>query len=141
MPCTEYEDLILEYCGDTLGTDERARVEAHAAGCPACRAFLEIQRELDSALARAVGKPAPSRAFRETLMRRIDAAPHQRFGRLSLLLDFMGYASTAVIGGAALVQLPHVAEYAGWAAVAAYAAVGMWLGIRFLRDGQLPGER
>ncbi len=140
MPCIEYEDLILEYCEGALGAGEFSRAEAHLAACPECRSFFELQRELDHALARVVGKPAPSAAFRQNLMRRVEAESRARLRWVPVVLDVIGYTSVAAIGGVVLsvtVPLAH----ASWVAVAAYAAAGIWLGFRILREGRLPGER
>ncbi len=140
MPCTEYEDLILEYCEGALGADGLRRMEAHLAGCPECRSFLELQREIDHALARVVGKPALSPAFRQNLMRRVEAESRARLCWVPVVLDVIGYSSVAAIGGIVLsVVVPP--GYASWVAVAAYAAAGVWLGFRILREGRLPGER
>jgi hypothetical protein len=41
MNCGEFEVLLADYLDDTLGTDERAMVEHHAATCASCRELLE----------------------------------------------------------------------------------------------------
>lgn len=140
MSCTQYEDLILEYCEGALGAEERSRVEAHLCECPECRSFFEMQRELDQTLLRAIGKPAPSPAFKQSVMRRVEAEPRGRLGWVPVVLDVIGYSSVAAIGGVVLsVVVP--AGYAGWALVVAYAGAGTWMGIYMLREGRLPGQR
>ncbi len=47
--CTEWSPLLDEYLDGTLAAPDQARVEAHLAGCAACRAELAALRELTAA--------------------------------------------------------------------------------------------
>lgn len=40
MKCADIDALLCDYADQTLGAEERARVDAHLAGCPACAALL-----------------------------------------------------------------------------------------------------
>jgi anti-sigma factor RsiW len=43
--CTAGIDVLMEYFEGALSAEERAAVEAHAAGCPGCVAFVASYRE------------------------------------------------------------------------------------------------
>jgi len=48
----EIRDRLPEYVHGTLGAAERAQVEAHLAGCAACRADVALLRSMSAAMAR-----------------------------------------------------------------------------------------
>ena len=52
LPCRELVELVTEYLEDRLPPDDRARFDAHLAGCDACRAFLDQYRQTIKALGR-----------------------------------------------------------------------------------------
>jgi anti-sigma factor RsiW len=64
MPDPRHDDvqaLLTWYVSGTLPAADRARVEAHCAGCEACRAELEAVRRLKGAVAAAVQtRPGPA---------------------------------------------------------------------------------
>jgi anti-sigma factor RsiW len=133
MPCRQFEDLILEYCENALVASDRARVEEHVAACAACRAFLEVQSEIDAALPAAIGQPAPSPGFRERVMRRIECEDEEPVRWLPLALDAYGYTALAAMGGVLLVTLFPPA-YLAWMAVGLSVGYGWWLSVRLLRE-------
>jgi anti-sigma factor RsiW len=45
LTCKELVELITEYLEGTLPPPERARFEAHLAGCRGCRAYLQQMRQ------------------------------------------------------------------------------------------------
>jgi anti-sigma factor RsiW len=44
LTCQELVELVTEYIEDALGPADRARFEAHLAGCTGCDAYLEQMR-------------------------------------------------------------------------------------------------
>jgi len=52
MSCRELVELVTEYFEGTLAAADRARFEAHLAGCRACRAYLAQMRLTVDALGR-----------------------------------------------------------------------------------------
>jgi anti-sigma factor RsiW len=52
LACKELVELVTEYLEGTLTPRDRARFDAHVAGCPACEAYVE-QMRTTIALARA----------------------------------------------------------------------------------------
>ena len=45
MICREVVELMTDYLEDALSPDDRARFEAHIAGCDGCTAYLEQLRK------------------------------------------------------------------------------------------------
>ncbi len=70
--CRDFEEMLSPYLDGELVPDAKRRVEAHLAGCPACRARLESWRESDAALAGLA--PARTEAQWEALAQRVDRA-------------------------------------------------------------------
>ncbi len=60
MSCAEFESLLLE------ADEPSAEARAHAAGCSACRAFLESLGAIDEGLQAAYGGAEVSPGFRES---------------------------------------------------------------------------
>jgi anti-sigma factor RsiW len=117
-PCDDIREQIAYYVDDELHETERARVEMHLAGCPACAAVLEselafVERvrasrpysgasdELRAAVERVVaGAPAPYRAS-DRLRAQVRAAVEGR--RISFRRKaFAVVAATAVVGALGL---------------------------------------
>src|SRR5882724_3025232 len=73
-PCAEFEDLILDLQDGKLSEPARRGVEAHLAGCPACRQFSEDFQSLDAALAGEFQPKELPVSFKVALLSRIDAA-------------------------------------------------------------------
>ncbi len=57
--CPSFIPLIVRAADDTIEPDDRARLDAHLAGCPACRAALEAQRMVHMNLAGAFDAEVP----------------------------------------------------------------------------------
>ena len=127
MACPEFEDLILDYCEAAASSADRALLESHIAGCPACRSSLAQQQELELRLAKSLTAPSLSQAFAPRLAARIAAerrAPQFRW--LPRILNGIGYLGMATAAGYLLQQLPHAADWVGLTALAACAAFGVW---------------
>ena len=75
MLCEEIENRILDYQENQLSAAQRAEVEIHLAGCPACREFARQLQQLDAALSARIKIPALSANFDRRLRERIQAAP------------------------------------------------------------------
>ena len=45
IACRELVTLVTDYLEDRLTPDDRARFDAHIAGCPHCTAYVEQMRE------------------------------------------------------------------------------------------------
>ena len=133
MPCRRFEDLILEYCEDTISAEDRGRVETHLQECAECRAFFEIQREVETALPEAIGKPALSAGFSQRVMRRVEWEREGRWDWVPDILDVFGYSALAAIGGVTLQAWLSPAQLA-WLMMAASAAFAWWMSLRLLRE-------
>jgi anti-sigma factor RsiW len=134
MPCPAFEDLILDYCEDGLAAAERGRVEAHVADCPACRAFLEVQRELDSALREAIGKPQPSAAFHQRILRRVASEAEEPRSWIPLILDTVGYSAIAALGSV-VIQVSFTPAQFAWLMMGASATLLWWMSWQSIREG------
>jgi predicted anti-sigma-YlaC factor YlaD len=44
MPCRELVELVTDYLDESLSRRDRKRFEAHIAGCPLCRLYMEQMR-------------------------------------------------------------------------------------------------
>lgn len=86
MNCTQFEALLADYLDATLAAAERSALEEHAAGCIACREFMQDATEGQRLLA-----SAPVIAIPPDLITRIAyQAPN---GRLRHPLDKPGFFS------------------------------------------------
>lgn len=52
LPCRELVELVSDYLEDRLSPRDRARFEAHLAGCEYCGTYLEQMRQTIRALGR-----------------------------------------------------------------------------------------
>jgi anti-sigma factor RsiW len=68
MACRELVELVTDYFEDRLSPADRARFDAHIAGCDACTIYLEQMRLTLRALGR-IPEETISEAARRTLMR------------------------------------------------------------------------
>jgi anti-sigma factor RsiW len=50
LSCQELVELVTDYLEGALPADERARFEAHLAGCHGCRAYLDQMRQTIAAV-------------------------------------------------------------------------------------------
>jgi anti-sigma factor RsiW len=72
LPCAEVVEIVTDYLEGALSPHERARFEAHIAGCDGCRAYLEQIRTTIRASGRLSEESMPAevrerfrQAFRE----------------------------------------------------------------------------
>ena len=68
LVCREFVELVTDYLDGALPEDERARFEAHLAGCDGCSGYLEDMRRLIGSL-HEVPEPPPDPATGEALLR------------------------------------------------------------------------
>jgi anti-sigma factor RsiW len=138
MACTQFEDLILEYCEDAISPDNRKAVESHAAVCTECRAFLAAQKDLDARLARAIVPPKLPADFKRRVLAEIEFEPEGlRFSDFIEVLDWIGYSSLALATIYLLEQSPNAALYVSWLAIAGGVAFGLWESRDLLRESSL----
>jgi predicted anti-sigma-YlaC factor YlaD len=71
MDCREAQEQILESLAETRPGANTPDLEAHLAGCKACRSFSESQFMLDLQLRAAISAPPLSAAFRASLAKRL----------------------------------------------------------------------
>ena len=45
LACKDFVELVTEYLEGTMSASERARVDAHLAGCPFCTTYLDQMRQ------------------------------------------------------------------------------------------------
>lgn len=76
---------LTAYLDGALAADERARVEAHLAGCDACRAERDRLAEALALLARLPPPPDPSPTFEQRFQARLAAEQAVRRERRGLL--------------------------------------------------------
>jgi anti-sigma-K factor RskA len=125
MTHQELSDLAASYALDALDGEERAAVEAHLAGCEACRAEVASYREVTTLLALAVppSPPPDALAVRERLLARVrqeqPPAPAAR--------------APARVLPATRARRPW-ATYAGWMAAAASLAFAVATGAAYRRE-------
>ncbi|HEX3745080.1 MAG TPA: zf-HC2 domain-containing protein [Bryobacteraceae bacterium] len=127
MACSEFEDLILDYCEGAAPAADRRLLESHIAACAGCRDFLAQQQELDLRLVKSLPRPTLSAAFHQQLAAHIAAESRTpRFGWLPRALNTVGYLSLATAAGCLIQQVPHAASWVGLATLAASASFGIW---------------
>ena len=68
LMCREFVELVTDYLEGTLPPEERARMDAHLAGCDGCSGYLEDMRRLVLTL-HETPEPPPDPHTRETLLR------------------------------------------------------------------------
>ena len=68
LSCREMVELVTDYLEDALPGSERARFEAHIAGCDGCTAYLEQMRATIALTGRLTEEEIPPEAL-EALLR------------------------------------------------------------------------
>jgi anti-sigma factor RsiW len=68
LVCGEFVELVTAYLEGTLPEGDRARMDAHLAGCDGCSGYLEDMRRLVGSLHEAPEPPADA-ATRDALLR------------------------------------------------------------------------
>jgi anti-sigma factor RsiW len=96
--CAAFEDRLIDY--DELVAADRANVDTHLQGCPACREYLSLLREIDATLAvqvRAVHlNPQRVAEIRQSVAH---AEPIGRISRLPEWLDFVAAGAVLAFAG------------------------------------------
>jgi anti-sigma factor RsiW len=96
--CAAFEDRLIDY--DELVAEKRTDVDTHLQGCPLCRAYLSLLREIDATLAvqvRAVHLNAQRvAAIRQSVT---NAEPIGRISRLPEWLDFVAAGAVLAFAG------------------------------------------
>lgn len=101
MACQEFEERLLDYAA--LSSVERDAVEAHLAGCPACREFVEALRQVDGELSAAFSGLHLDRAVTSKVTRALRPP-----SRIPDVLDLAGWVALAAIAvGLLLWWLPQ----------------------------------
>jgi anti-sigma factor RsiW len=119
------EDLLGVYALDALDDEERARVDAHLADCPRCRAEVDGHREVAAQLALS-GAPAPLRVW-DRIADAIDGTDAGVTPPLRLVVgDRVDEAGAPA---------PAWRRFAGIAAVAAAAVAIVSLGVSTVSQG------
>ncbi len=68
LTCRDLVEAVTRYLDGALGSDERARLDAHLAGCPACRTYIEQVHQTTELVARSAAMRL-SASTREDLLR------------------------------------------------------------------------
>jgi anti-sigma factor RsiW len=68
LVCEEFVELVTDYLEGVLPEEQRARFEAHMAGCEGCSGYLEDMRRVAGSLHEMV-EPPPDPHTREALLR------------------------------------------------------------------------
>ncbi|MFN8178292.1 MAG: zf-HC2 domain-containing protein [bacterium] len=144
--CREIEPLLSPYVDGELSADDRRRVEAHLAGCEACRATLAAWREADAALAAA---PARSDVEWERLAQRVEKAIDVEEGKDRAALR-PAMAAAAATRGSGQPETPAAPArrgtprlwwlWGGSGALVAAALVGLFWPMLAQHTGELPGK-
>jgi anti-sigma factor RsiW len=75
MEHARVRELLNDHGAERLDAATRAEVDAHLAGCAACRRELDVETALTGALARGLPRHAPPPAFKAALRERLAAGP------------------------------------------------------------------
>ncbi len=114
MDCTEVRDRLLDRRRGTLSAELREIVDAHLAGCEACRAEDAADRELSAALRDRLPKRRAPEALRRSIERRVvgegsrasDSVRRvRRVSRVAALAFVVAAAAAAI-----LVWRPHASD-------------------------------
>ena len=121
MRCSFFEASLDAYVEGTLPAAARARLESHAAGCPACAALLAEYRVIDALLLTPrILEPAPNFTFK--VMAEVRALPAPREHRTSTLAILGTYVAFGWVvigaflllgGGHARAMLATIGEVLG----------------------------
>jgi hypothetical protein len=143
MACAEFEELLIDY--QDLPFPQRAKVDAHLAGCADCREYKSILQQLDGELSAQYSGVTPLSELQARIHSRI--AAETRLARLSFLpeiLDFIGGAAiVAIVFSLAWMFVPREATaladalpLAGGSLALAGAALAAatWAGVRAYAD-------
>src|SRR5690606_3164317 len=117
--------LLPDYVDDLLAPAERAAVEAHLDGCPACRTELEASRRLLADLAALPREVAPPRDLWDGIAARLEAPVAPTTADLAARRN--GQAPRPAPSRAPRVRVPRRMRWlAAGLAVVLVAGVGVW---------------
>lgn len=68
LACQELVEIVTDYLENALTPDDRARFEAHLAGCGGCSAYLDQMRHTISVVGRLRAEDIPAPAMDELLV-------------------------------------------------------------------------
>src|SRR5215469_12589372 len=74
MNCENFQARLDEYVEETLSAGERARAEAHLAGCFTCRQAVQQEQKVAQALSRQLRQNSEALTLRQDIRRNILAA-------------------------------------------------------------------
>jgi len=126
MPCPAFEDLILEYCEDGLAAAQRGRVEEHVAECPLAGRSSNCSASWIPHCGRLIGKPEPSAAFHQRILRRVASEAEEPRSWVPLILDAVGYSAIAALGSV-VIQVSFTPAQFAWLMMGASAIFLWWL--------------
>jgi predicted anti-sigma-YlaC factor YlaD len=104
MDCDRAQEAILDAPLERPRDEVQAMIDAHVAGCHACAAFLQSQREIDRRLSAHLRPPVLQPGFRAAVRRRV--RHESRTFWSDLLPDALHFASWAVVTVLALIWMP-----------------------------------
>lgn len=117
MSCTKFETDIALYAGGDLPAGRMARLEAHLAGCPDCRALAEDLRASQVLLSELRDDPIADAMVAQVRSRVLDEVRRAGFSRRGTLVPLLALAAALVLA-VVLVWLRHQEKPAHVAAVA-----------------------
>ncbi len=97
MPCTEFEDLLVDYA--RLAPEERRRADAHLQTCPSCRSWLEALAEIDAALISEFEDIHAPVTLATGARQRVAQSLPARVSAVPEILDFVGWLGVICAAG------------------------------------------
>lgn len=125
MPCGEFEDRLLDYA--SLPDREREAIDAHLAGCSACRMYFETLERVDSDLNRAFASIEAPAEWAETVLRRT-RTPEPSV--VPELLDGIGWLGVLALLGCLAFFVPGVNIVWAASAISVFLGAVIWISIR-----------
>ena len=109
MDCTHAQDQVQDELDGLLEPADRPELLRHLAGCEGCRAFADLQRELDAELRKSLPALTLDARFRPALERRLAREPWPDW-----LPDVAYLLGAALATAATIVVLPFPASSTWW---------------------------
>jgi len=109
MDCPHAQDLLLDEVDGLLEPAPRPELRRHLAGCESCRAFAELQRQLDVELRKGIPALSLDARFRRELEPRLRREPWPEW-----LPEVAYLAGAALATAATVVALPLPAASTWW---------------------------
>jgi anti-sigma factor RsiW len=124
MPCGEFEDRLLDYA--SLPDCEREMIDAHLAGCSACRMYFDTLERVDSELDRAFASIEAPAGWSETVLRRT-RTPEPSV--VPELLDGIGWLGVLALLACVAFFLPGVNLVWAASAISVFLGAVIWISI------------